>query len=215
MRVPPVENPTCATFEVYEEVPKTVPLDFTQDDVTWVALRLSGAAGALVAEAMELRNWLLCFGCASEELRVVVASLAEWMANSPPPWAAYRALMACRLVVLDKRPGVCPVGIGETLRWALAKLFMRAAGEQAKTACGNIQLCAGLEAGIEGATHAVGQQRVERVRSRRSKGEAVDKTEAEEEEIEEEVVAGVDNLIIETAVMEEETAEGFEVDLAT
>ena len=30
------------------------------------------------------------------------------------------------------------MGIGETLRQALAKLVMRAAGEQAKTACGNL-----------------------------------------------------------------------------
>ena len=78
---------------------------------------------------MALRNWLLRFGCVSEELRVVVASLADWMANSSPPWAAYRALMACRLVALDKRPGLRPVGIGEMLRQALAKLVMRAAGE--------------------------------------------------------------------------------------
>ena len=62
MRVPPVENPACAAFEEYEEVPKTVPLDFTEDDVTLVATKLSGAAGALGAEVMELRNWLLCFG---------------------------------------------------------------------------------------------------------------------------------------------------------
>ena len=59
--------------------------------------------------------------------------------------------MACRLVALDKRPGVRPVGIGETLHQVLAKLVMRAAGEQVKTVCGNLQLCAGLEAGIDGA----------------------------------------------------------------
>ena len=59
------------------------------------------------------------------------------------------------------------MGIGKTLRRALAKLVMRAAGDQAKTACGNLQLCAGLEAGIEGATHAVGQRRMVRVRERR------------------------------------------------
>ena len=74
--------------------------------------------------------------------------------------------MACRLFLLDRRPGIRPVNIGETLRRALAKLVMRAAGEQAKTACGNLQLCAGLEAGIEGATHAVSQRRVERVSAR-------------------------------------------------
>ena len=37
MRVPPVEKPTCAVFEEYEKVPKTVPIDFTEDDVMWVA----------------------------------------------------------------------------------------------------------------------------------------------------------------------------------
>ena len=98
---PPVETPLCADFEGYKDVPETVPLNFTEDDVTWVALKLSGTADALGAEAIELRNWLLRFGCASEELRVVVARLADWMANSSPPWAAYCALMACRLLTLD------------------------------------------------------------------------------------------------------------------
>ena len=50
MRVPPAENPAFATFEEYEDVPETVPLDFTEDDVTQVASKLSGAAGALGAE---------------------------------------------------------------------------------------------------------------------------------------------------------------------
>ena len=82
---PPLEKPVCAALEEYEDVPKTLPLDFTEDDVTWVASKLSGAAGALGAEAMELRNRLLCFGCMYEKFRVVVASLADWMANSSPP----------------------------------------------------------------------------------------------------------------------------------
>ena len=45
--------------------------------------------------------------------------------------------------------------IGETLHQALAKLVMRASGYQAKTACGNLQLCAGFKCGIQGAAHAV------------------------------------------------------------
>ena len=60
------------------------------------------------------------------------------------------------------RPGVRPVGIGEMLRHAIDKLVMRAAGDQANTACGSLQLCAGLEAGIEGETHAVVQRQRER-----------------------------------------------------
>ena len=88
--------------------------------------------------------------------------------------------MACRLVALDKRPRVFPVGIGETLCKTLAKLVMRAAGDQAHTACGNLQLCAGLEVGIEGATPDVGQRRLERVRARRSEEDEADDS-AEEE----------------------------------
>ena len=41
-------------------------------------------------------------------------------------------------------------------------LVKRATGDHAKTACGSLQLCAGLDAGIEGATHAVAQMRPER-----------------------------------------------------
>ena len=52
MRVPPVENSTCAAFQDYVEVPEKLPLDFIEDDVTWVASKLSGAAGALGAEAI-------------------------------------------------------------------------------------------------------------------------------------------------------------------
>ena len=152
----------CAAFEEYEEVPETVPLEFSEENVTWVASNLPGADGALGAEAIELSNWLLRFGCASEDFRVVVSDLTDWMANYPPPWNAYHNLMAFCLVAPDKRPGVRPIGIGETLRWAIAKLVMRVAGDQEKTACGSLQLCVGLEANIYGATHAVAQRRQER-----------------------------------------------------
>ena len=53
---PLVENPACAAFEEYGEVPETEPLEFTEDDLMWVASKLSGAAGALGAEAIELCN---------------------------------------------------------------------------------------------------------------------------------------------------------------
>ena len=139
-----MENPTCAALNEYGEVPETVTLHFTENDIPWVASKLSGAAGALGAEAIELRNWILCFACSSEELRVTVSRLADWMTNFYPPWAAYRALMVCRLVALYKRPGVLPVGIGEMLHRALAKLLMRAEWDQAKTSCRNHQQCADL-----------------------------------------------------------------------
>ena len=129
MRLPPLGNPTCVAFVEYEEVSDTIPFDFLEDDVTWVASKISGAAGVLGAEVIDLSNRLLCFGCALEEFRVVVANLTDCMGNSSPPWASYRDLMEFFLVALDKRPGVRPVGIGETLRRAISKLVISAVGD--------------------------------------------------------------------------------------
>ena len=171
-----------------------VPLNFTEDDVTWVTSKFSGAAGVLVAEAMELQHWILCFGCASEKLRVVVR-LDNWMTNSFPPWAVHCSQMTCCLVAPDKRPGVRPVGIEETPLWALAKFLMRAAWDQAKTVYGNLQLCAGLEPGIEGSTHSVRQKILYRVKERRSEEEGGSTN--KEEEIEN-VEVELNNLSIET-----------------
>ena len=98
------------------------------------------------------------------------------------------------------------MGIEETLHRDFAKLVMRAAEDQAKTACGNLQLCAGLEAGIEGATHDVGQRRVERVREKRVEEEGETDVAAEEQDEEGGEVAGIiNNLTIETAGTEEES----------
>ena len=56
--------------------------------------------------------------------------------------------MDYRLVSLDKKCWVHPVGIRDTLHPALTKLIIREEGGQAKTACGDLQLCTGLEASI-------------------------------------------------------------------
>ena len=97
-------------------------------------------------------------------------------------------------------PGMRPVGIGETNRRALAKLVIRAAGDQAKTACGNLQLCAGLESGIEGETHALGQRQLDRARQR-SNEEVARRLDKEEDKDE---AAREEELTVETEGTEEE-----------
>ena len=73
------------------------------------------------------------------------------------------------------------MGKGEMFRRALDILVMRASGDKAKTACGNLQLCAGLEAGIERATRAIGQRRIDKVRARQNGEEEAGDSEEEEE----------------------------------
>ena len=85
MKVTQVGGTRCYTFERYEKVPETMPLNFLEEDITWVVSKLSGVAGTLGVKALELKNWLLRFRCASKELWEVVADLYDWMATPPPP----------------------------------------------------------------------------------------------------------------------------------
>ena len=96
------------------------------------------------------------------------------------------------------------------LRQALAKLIMRAAGDQAKTLCGNLQLCVGLEASIKGENHAVKQQRLDRSRQRRIAEMAGS---ADKEEERGGVEACLNNLSKELAGTEEEVTEDLKAAL--
>ena len=88
MQIHPAEIPMCAAFKEYEGVPETTPLDFTEDDITWVTSKFSVTAGTLGVETIDIQNWLVCFGCVSKDLRVFVAWLAVWMDNSSPFWTS-------------------------------------------------------------------------------------------------------------------------------
>ena len=39
-----------------------VSLDFIEDDATWVTSNISGAAVVLGEEAIDIMNWIICFG---------------------------------------------------------------------------------------------------------------------------------------------------------
>jgi hypothetical protein len=132
-----------------------VHLDITEHSVEKVAGRVSGSAGLGGTDAHALSHWLLKFGAASRRLRITLAGLSAWMASVFPPWAAYRALMAGRLLALDKSLGIRPIGVGETWWRCIAKCVLLVSGKEAKESCGIDQLCAGLESGVEGGIHAM------------------------------------------------------------
>ncbi len=57
--------------------------------------------------------------------------------------------MACRLIALDKNPGVRPIGIGEIPRRIIAKAVLSIIRGDIQDAVGSSQLCAGQFSGIE------------------------------------------------------------------
>ena len=65
------------------------------------------------------------------------------------------AFLACRLIPLDKNPGVRPIGICEVVRRIVGKAVMAVTKAEVLEAAGPLQLCAGHEAGAEAAVHAM------------------------------------------------------------
>ena len=63
--------------------------------------------------------------------------------------------MACRLIALNKNPGVHPIGVVETLRQIMGKAIMVIITEDIQETAGLVQLCAGQISGIEAAIHAM------------------------------------------------------------
>jgi len=64
-------------------------------------------------------------------------------------------LVANYLIALDKCPGVCPIGVGETLWRVIGKAVCYATRVDVELACGSDQLCGSVKSGIEGAIHAM------------------------------------------------------------
>ena len=65
--------------------------------------------------------------------------------------------IACRLIPLDKNPGVRPIGIGEVLRRIIGKAILSVIKPDVMKSAGNLQLCAGQAAGCESAIHAINE----------------------------------------------------------
>ena len=63
--------------------------------------------------------------------------------------------MACRLIPLNKRPGVRPIGICEVVRRIIGKAILTVTSNDIQLAAGTLQLCAGQTTGIEAAIHAM------------------------------------------------------------
>ena len=69
--------------------------------------------------------------------------------------AGLTVFLACRLVALDKNPGIWLIGIWETVRCIIAKAVISVTYHDVLEAAGSFQLCACQPAGVEALIHAV------------------------------------------------------------
>ena len=69
------------------------------------------------------RHSCSAFKSASTELCCSIAILARHLCTSYVGSKIVLPLVSCRLIALDKDPGVHPIGVGEVVRRIIAKLF--------------------------------------------------------------------------------------------
>ena len=77
---------SAACLNTYpDKPPEMVFVDITDNVVLAVTGHLSGGTGLGGTDLVSLQHWLLRFGAASGELRLIVAEVGEWLSNGWPP----------------------------------------------------------------------------------------------------------------------------------
>lgn len=126
----------------------------TGESIRQATLRCSGSAGPSGLDAAAWQRLTTSFRGSSSELCTAIALFARRICTQHVSFPGLAAFTACRLIALDKCPGVRPIGIGEVVRRIVGKAVLSVVGPDVQRAAGTIQLCAGQEGGPEAAIHA-------------------------------------------------------------
>ena len=133
-------------------------LIFESIDATCIrstVLHTFGAGGPSRLDAYGWRRLCTSFGKASNDLCHSLALVARRICSSNVHPDGLKLFLACRLIALDKNPGVRLIGICEVPRRIIAKAILSVIRYDVMGAVGSLQLCGGQTAGIEAAVHAV------------------------------------------------------------
>ncbi len=121
------------------------------------ALRTEGSAGPSGIDASGWRRLCTSFHGASNSLCNSLASMTRRLCTDYVDPSSLSAFVACRLIPLDKRPGVRPIGVCETVRRIIGKAIVKSMSQDIRAAAGPLQQCAGQPAGSEAAIHCMAQ----------------------------------------------------------
>ena len=119
------------------------------------ALHTRGAADPLGDDAFCWRRLCTSFRQTSVDLCSSLALVARRLCTEMVDPRGLSAFVACRLIALDKCPGVRPIGVGEVVRRIVGKAILATVMMDILETAGPLQLCAGQDAGCEAAIHAM------------------------------------------------------------
>ena len=132
--------------------------DFDESLILKAAMLMKGGSGPSDLDADGWRSMLTSreFGTSSTDLHKTFAQLIKKLCiEELETTTSLEAFTACRLIPLDKKPGLRPIGVGKVLRRITGKTIMMIFEKGITDAAGPMQLSAGQHAGGEAAIHAM------------------------------------------------------------
>ena len=108
-----------------------------------IALHVDGAAGPSNLDAHGGRCICTSYHGASADRCNALVSLVRRLCTDYVDPAGLTAFTACRLIALDKCPGVRPISVGEVVRPIIGKAILSVIGVEIQQSAGSLQLCAG------------------------------------------------------------------------
>ena len=158
---PPKQPPKKSTIAKPDTpVPEPHPVLFDEISgqmIRDMILRMDGAAGPSGLDATSWKRLCTSFKGASTDLCESLAATARRICTCYVDPRGLSSFVACRLIALDKCPGVRPIGIGETVRRIIGRATAKVLSDDIQAAAGPLQLCAGHQSGCESAVHAMRQ----------------------------------------------------------
>lgn len=142
----PIKSVNAVVYDVIDE-----------DMIMRAAKTTKGGSGP---SGMDANGWIKIiasrvYGDTGTDLRKAIAKFARRLCHEEVNDNSLEAYLGCRLVPLDKNPGLRPIGVGEVLRRIIGKAVMYASKNDVIESCSKIQMCSGHESGCEAAIHAM------------------------------------------------------------
>ena len=142
------------------EIPRVESVIFENIDADIVFKSAKITKGSAGPSGLDSDIWrrILCsksFGKVSEDACESVARMCRRLCTEYVDPMSIEALLNCRLIPLDKNPGIRPIGVGEVLRRIIGKSVVMFLKPDIINSVGPLQLSAGQDGGCEAACHAM------------------------------------------------------------
>ena len=140
-----------------DDLPASFVEGINEQLIMKAALRTKGSAGPSGLDADVFRR-ILCsknFATAGKAMREEIATFTRKLLTEDYDPSLIQPLTSCRLIPLNKNPGIRPIGVGEVLRRIMGKAVSWSFKSEIREAAGPLQTCASHGAGAEAAIHGM------------------------------------------------------------